>query len=77
MHTDCVEEEVTGGEVKLTVKLGFITVQTYEYEVCEIVTGGCPVQGMYVACMYVYSTQCMWWYSQFRHGSLQTFLLSC
>ena len=43
---NCVEEQVTGGEVKLTVKLGFIPVKTYTYEVCDIVSGGCPIQGM-------------------------------
>ena len=32
--------------MEVIAKLGFITVLRSEYEVCDIVTGGCPVQGM-------------------------------
>lgn len=42
-----VDEEVTGGEVEVTAKLGFLTVLRSVYNVCDIVSGGCPIQGMY------------------------------
>ena len=40
-----IEEELTGGKVEVVAKLSFITVLRSEYDVCDIVTGGCPVQG--------------------------------
>ena len=42
------EHEVTGGEVKVSAKLGFIPVLASSYNVCDIVSGGCPFQGMCV-----------------------------
>ena len=36
---------MTGGKVEVTAKLGFITVLKSEYEVCDIISGGCPAQG--------------------------------
>ena len=47
IHT-YVDEEITGGDVEVTVKLGFITVLSSKYKVCDIVTGGCPFQGVFV-----------------------------
>jgi len=41
-----IDEEVTGGEIEVTAKLGFITVLKSEYNVCDIVSGGCPIQGV-------------------------------
>ena len=57
----------------MTVKLGFITVATHNYKVCEIVSGGCPVEGMLLvsAVHNVYGG-----IANFRYNSLQTFFLS-
>ena len=47
IHT-YVDEEITGGDVVVTAKLFSIPVLRSEYKVCDIVTGGCPFQGMFV-----------------------------
>lgn len=42
----CIDKEITGGEVEVTAILGFIPVLKSEYDVCDIISGGCPVQGI-------------------------------
>ena len=40
------EEEVTGGEVRMIIKVVSLPVISTEYKVCEIAVDGCPVQGV-------------------------------
>jgi len=39
------DKEVTSGEIEVTAKLFGIPVLRANYDLCTIVSGGCPIQG--------------------------------
>ncbi|XP_065894433.1 putative phosphatidylglycerol/phosphatidylinositol transfer protein DDB_G0278295 [Dysidea avara] len=45
--TGHLDKEITGGEIDVTAKLFGIPVLNTKYNVCDVVSGGCPFQGAF------------------------------
>ena len=50
-----IDKEITGGEIDVTAKLFGIPVLNTKYNVCDVVSGGCPFQGeLYIPMLILY-----------------------